>query len=359
PLYSLQLFQLAEDGACCLGLLLHHLIADPRSCQIYLDELLEYYQRLVADPDGAAPPASATPFRYWAEREARASSHEPDDGRVSAQRAWWSRQPWNRASTLPADRPVTSTDRGSAQSIVAALTEDETIALRDEALAAFRVTLEELILCALAIALANRTGANTVTITTHSDARDEFSDIDLSRSLGLYTLPCLHLCEVPSGSLGDQINALKEQLRQTQQHRLSYATWIQGDVPAHVIHLGQIHFQYRDAIELPDKIDGTPWQLISWQRRTPRDGTRPGLLELDCTEVATRLTVTLIYSQQAHEHTTAQALSDALLSTLRDMIDHSRDSQISAVPSDFPLAEMDASELSVLAALIEQSESSD
>ncbi|WP_134635267.1 non-ribosomal peptide synthetase, partial [Pseudomonas aeruginosa] len=171
------------DGSQRLLLVIHHLVVDGVSWRILLEDLQTAYRQLQAG-QAVALPAKTSAFKAWAER---LQAHARDGG-LEGERGYWLAQLEGVSTELPCD------DREGAQSVRhvrsarTELTEEATRRLLQEAPAAYRTQVNDLLLTALARVIGRWTGQADTLIQLEGHGREElFEDIDLTRTVGWFT----------------------------------------------------------------------------------------------------------------------------------------------------------------------------
>ncbi|WP_134393221.1 non-ribosomal peptide synthetase, partial [Pseudomonas aeruginosa] len=171
------------DGSQRLLLVIHHLAVDGVSWRILLEDLQTAYRQLQAG-QAVALPAKTSAFKAWAER---LQAHARDGG-LEGERGYWLAQLEGVSTELPCD------DREGAQSVRhvrsarTELTEEATRRLLQEAPAAYRTQVNDLLLTALARVIGRWTGQADTLIQLEGHGREElFEDIDLTRTVGWFT----------------------------------------------------------------------------------------------------------------------------------------------------------------------------
>jgi amino acid adenylation domain-containing protein/non-ribosomal peptide synthase protein (TIGR01720 family) len=174
-------FQLGASQPGRLLLLVHHLVIDALSMPILLEDLAAAYEQLNAGQAVQLPPKT-TSFQYRAKRlveyaHSPAMQHEFD---------YWRGLPWEQLAPLPVDFPENRQDTSFtwAGRLFTQLSPAETTALLDVA-RRDGAHIQEVLLAALAYALARWAGQDTIQILVMGHGRyPVFPDIDLSRTIG-------------------------------------------------------------------------------------------------------------------------------------------------------------------------------
>ncbi|WP_437308122.1 SDR family NAD(P)-dependent oxidoreductase [Sorangium sp. So ce388] len=182
PLVRAALFSLGGDCGSRLLLVVHHLIADIMSLRIFVQDLEHAYRQLTLGQPVQLPAATAS-FRSWAEKVDRLARA----GAFRDELDYWLSQGRAGAEDLPGDSPLPAETRVASASLV--LAEAETRALL-EAARRLRVSMGDLCLSSLALALAARTNRTAHLVDVEGLGRDAAlagEDLDVSRTIGWFT----------------------------------------------------------------------------------------------------------------------------------------------------------------------------
>ncbi|QSQ23764.1 non-ribosomal peptide synthase/polyketide synthase [Pyxidicoccus parkwayensis] len=340
PLLRAALFQLGA-GQQRLLLAVHHLAVDAVSWRVLLEDLESTYLQLEQGQQVMLP-ARSTSFQAWARRlESHAGSPA-----LEAESALWLDEARQHVAPLPADATGPNT-RASERSISVALEAEETKLLLQEVPSAWRAHINDVLLTALAQALAGWTGQSHVLVDVEGHGREElFPDVDLSRTVGWFTSLTPVLLPAPSGvSTGDGLRAVRDSLRRLPHHGLGFgllrwmgpadtATRLQALPTAQVAfnYLGQL-----DATVASSRFFSLADEPIG--PLTAPSGTRFHPLEVNGSVLGGCLRVSFGYSESLHSAATIEQLAQRFVQHLRDLISsrHSEDAR-RFTPSDFPLA---------------------
>jgi amino acid adenylation domain-containing protein/non-ribosomal peptide synthase protein (TIGR01720 family) len=356
PLVRAALFDLGLDEPRRLLLVVHHLAVDAVSWRILIEDL-ETACRQVARGEPAAPPPTTTSFRRWARRLAEHAA----SGVRDAELPYWLDERRRGVVSLPRDGATGGNSEGSARGVTVALTAEETVALLQEVPAAYHTRTEEVLLAALAGAVASWTGERTVLVDVEGHGREDlFDDLDLSRTVGWFTSVHPLLLELPAGrDPGSLLKAVKEQVRAVPGRGIGYGLLRYAHADSSHFFCGlpaaEIGFNYLGRI---GAIDGAaaratlfaPAREGSGPARAPR-AERAHLLEIDGVIAGGRLEVRWVYGEQVHARETVAAAAGAFLDSLRRLIAHCRSPEAGGyTPSDFPDVDLDQGSLEDLLA---------
>ncbi|HEV2735902.1 MAG TPA: condensation domain-containing protein, partial [Longimicrobiaceae bacterium] len=160
-------------------LVAHELVADAASWPLLLEDLAAAYGQLARGQE-AQLPAKTTAFKAWAEELAAQAGGDA----LAAEADFWREE-------LPGDRAPLPTDHGgagteeTARTVVTALDAELAREVTDELPRARRAEPDEVLLSALAAALAGWTGARSALVDVARDARAaDAGDADYSRTVG-------------------------------------------------------------------------------------------------------------------------------------------------------------------------------
>ena len=203
-----------------LVLMIHHLVVDGVSWRILLEDLnIAWAQHVNGQP--VELPAGGTSFARWS---ALLAEHARHPEVVGLAEAW--RQVAATPTVLPAVRPQVDT-RDRAGSLSESLDSETTRALLGDVPAAFHAGVQDILLIAFGMALAEFLGTGGapvgIDVEGHGRAEELAGDVDLSRTVGWFTTKYpvaltvggLSWAQVTAGdaALGKLVKDAKEQLR--------------------------------------------------------------------------------------------------------------------------------------------------
>ena len=195
------------DGAQRLLLVVHHLAVDGVSWRILLEDLQQAYRN-------AALPAKTSAYQVWAQ-QLQAHAQTLDD-----QLPYWQAQ--TASADLPCDNPQGGLQNRLGSKLEIRLTAEHTRQLLQDAPAAYRTQVNDLLLTALARVISRWSGQSATLIQLEGHGREDlFDTVDLSRTVGWFTslFPvCLHA----EGELSAAIKSVKEQLRAVPHKGIGY-----------------------------------------------------------------------------------------------------------------------------------------
>ncbi|HZN20448.1 MAG TPA: amino acid adenylation domain-containing protein [Micromonosporaceae bacterium] len=333
-------------------LVAHHLVVDTVSWQVLLEDLGTAYHQLT---EGAAVelPAKTTDFARWA----RGLTELARSDRVADQARWWLDRLPQQAPALPADGDPSAPDvEGDCDVIEATLDEAATAQLLAPAHRAYRTRPDELLLAALALAVAGWAGAPRLLVDVEGHGRDIVAGgADVSRTVGWFTTltpAWLDLTGVDRHSLAAVIKAVKEQLRAMPGRGAPYglARWLRGDDLARRLSelpRAEISFNYLGRLDQGAPADGW-FELASEPVPADRHPANPRPYPVDVVAAVRggRLHLYLTYSTRHRSRDAMQRLAEGYRDALRAIVEHCMSPGAGGpTPSDFPLAEVDQGQL--------------
>ncbi|MFD8807983.1 amino acid adenylation domain-containing protein [Streptomyces sp. NPDC059597] len=340
PLVRFEFFRLGEGRPDQLAVIAHHLVADPTSLRILVEDLRTALLALGAGQTVALP-AKTTSWQSWARRLASYAGTQP----VRSQRSYWTDLVGNASGTVPfdtAELPDADT-AADAREVVARLGAEETTELLHAVPAAHNCRIDELLLAALSRTLGDWTGSPRTLVDLRRHTRDRiFGDIDLARTVGwLDTVHPVGLVSEPDGTPETTLKSVKEALRAVPEGGLGWELLRQGNDPV-PDSPAQLLFEYTGQLHEPSPATDGFTALGPAGPATSPLGRRPYPLAVRASVSGGRLTVTWEYSTRLHHQQTVERLSERFLAELRAL---TADGDITPVPSDFPLARVDRSQL--------------
>jgi len=187
--------------------IVHHLAVDGVSWRILLDDLGDAYAQARRGAPVALP-AKTSSFKAWSECLQRWAAGPA----LAAEADWWQRQLAAPTAPLPIDDPAAPNRESDLRHAPMTLDAATTRRLLEEAPAAYRTGIDDLLLAALLLALAEWSGAPRHVLDLESHGRAElFADIDLGRTVGWFTSLYSLALTLPAGEdLGAIIKSIKE-----------------------------------------------------------------------------------------------------------------------------------------------------
>ena len=347
PVSRAGLLELGEDGQRLL-LVVHHLVVDGVSWRILLEDLEAAYEQLAHGRAVALPPKT-TSFGRWA---ARLAEHARAGG-FDAERGYWTDPARWSVAPLPVDFPGGENVEADEDRVAAALSEEETRALLQEAPRAYRTQINDLLLCALARALRRWTGEDRLLVDLEGHGREElFADVDLSRTVGWFTTIHPALLEVRGEPGGADLKRVKEQLRQVPNRGIGHGALrhLAGCEELSALPAAQVSFNYLGQFD--GTVSGDAFFALGRERTGPAAAPGSGrshLFEVSGMVEGGRLHLAWSFSRGLHRRATVEALVEGFVAELRGLVAHCALEEAGGyTPSDFPLAALSQEQLDAL-----------
>ncbi|WP_244237085.1 non-ribosomal peptide synthetase [Corallococcus llansteffanensis] len=329
-----------------LLLVVHHLAVDGVSLRPLLEDLESAYTRLERREPVALPPKT-TSFKSWAERLVE---HARSEALGRELPLWKSTED---VPPLPVDLPGGEDTPGSEALVTVTLGAEETKALLGEVPAAYRARVDEVLLAAVARAVARWTGGRKVRLELEGHGREAlFGDVDLSRTVGWFTSTFPLEVELPAeGSPGDGLRALRDARRRLPANGIGYgilrhlredtAQALRSSPHAEVgfNYLGQLDAAARgsERFALTEEPSG-PWHGAG--------GRRPHRLEVNAVVSEGRLKIAWAFSTNVHQRATIEAVAESFRASLRELMEgRSTPDAARRSTGDFPLARLSPASL--------------
>ncbi|PWB35747.1 non-ribosomal peptide synthetase [Pseudomonas sp. SDI] len=337
------------QGQQRLLLTVHHLVIDGVSWRVLLEDLQALYR-------GQALAAKTSAMGDWA---ARLLAYAGSDS-LRDEQAWWQAQLSATSRELPCDHPRGANLHRQAQTLSVQLSQEQTRQLLQDAPAAYRTQVNDLLLTALARVLCRWSGDSSVLVQLEGHGRETlFDEIDLTRSLGWFTSAYpLRLSPVNVEEAAGQaasIKTIKEQLRAVPHKGLGYGVlrYLAGTPTREAMaalpqaritfnYLGQFDQQFSsDALFQPlDAPAGVAHDL---------DAPLPNWLSVDGQVYGGHLQLRWTFSTERYAVQTIDELSRAYIGELASLIEHCRQpGNGSFTPADFPLAQLSQEQVDAL-----------
>ncbi|RON48837.1 non-ribosomal peptide synthase/polyketide synthase [Pseudomonas frederiksbergensis] len=341
-----------DDGSQRLLLAIHHLVVDGVSWRILFDDLQTAYRQLSAG-EPLQLPAKTSAAKAWAEHlqtYARSAA-------LQQELAYWQHQLQGADVALPWDNPEGGQQNRHALTVRTQLNKALTRQLLQDAPAAYRTQVNDLLLTALARVMVRWTGADSTLIQLEGHGREElFDGVDLTRTVGWFT--SLYPAKLtPTADLGGSLKQIKEQLRGIPNKGIGFGALAHlgddaaraalGQLPAPRLtfnYLGQFDGSFTEA-------DGALFVPSSEAAGDELDAGAPlaNHLALNGQVYGGELNLGWTFSREMFNEATIQQLADDYALELQALIAHCCEAgQHGVTPSDFPLARLSQAQLDAL-----------
>ncbi|WP_151772315.1 non-ribosomal peptide synthase/polyketide synthase [Streptomyces abyssomicinicus] len=335
PLLAAGLFTAGPGRPAFLLLVAHHLVVDAVSWRILRDDLeTAYHQAVRGEPVDLGE--RTTSYRDWARGLAQHVAGGGLDHEVPH---------WEEAVTAAEPLPGrVLPDAGASRTLTVELDEEDTEALLRSAPTAYRTRVNDVLLAALALALARWTGGKRVRLDLESHGREDLLDgVDLSRTVGWFTTvhPVALSVDTPDDLCPGRdwralVKSVRRQLRAVPGNGIGFGA-LRAYGPPEVrarlggeAALGQVVFNYLgqlDARPAADAAQGAgliraPHGSLG-QDHDPRDGGSH-LLEVGGAVRHGRLTFTWNHRPAVHDTETVRRVATDFAEALRHIARHAR-----------------------------------
>jgi amino acid adenylation domain-containing protein/non-ribosomal peptide synthase protein (TIGR01720 family) len=340
------LFDLGPERGLRLLLAVHHLAVDGVSWRVLLEDLNSACQQLLrGDPVRLAP--ATLPFLCWArrlhEQVARCG--------LGAQLPYWAAQLAGPFAPIPIDHDLGPNTFGSAETVTEVLDEARTRALLRQAGRAYRTEISELLVAALARALARWTGEETVGFDLEGHGRESVvPGADIARTVGWFTSLFPVRLRVADGEWPRRVlMSVKEEMRAIPDRGVGYGLlrYLSPDpavreqlvpaTPPQVLfnYLGQLDPAFSSAGLFAHAAEEHGAYENPHNRRSHLVAVNGSVSE-GC------LRTEFAYSRNVHRRETIEAFAAAFRRALSELVAHCLTPGAGgATPSDFPLARLD------------------
>jgi amino acid adenylation domain-containing protein/non-ribosomal peptide synthase protein (TIGR01720 family) len=340
------------DGSQRLLLAIHHLVVDGVSWRILLEDLQSVLQQLLQQQPVSLP-VKTSALQAWGERlQAHAGS-----AAMAEELGYWQQQLQDVALDIPCDQPQGGQQNRHAHTVYTTLGADLTRQLLQQAPAAYRTQVNDLLLAAFARVIGRWTGHANTLIQLEGHGREElFDDLDLTRSVGWFT-SIFPLKLSAATDLDASIKRVKEQLRAIPNKGIGFALLrylgppaVQQTLAALAIpritfnYLGQFDGSFATQQEALFVPSGEPKGL-----EQSLDAPLDNWLSINGQVYGGELSLGWTFSRERYQPATIQRLADDYAEELRQLIEHCCQPRTCGLtPSDFPLAQLTQAQLDAL-----------
>ncbi|WP_438301188.1 non-ribosomal peptide synthase/polyketide synthase [Pseudomonas sp. NMS19W] len=351
PLLRAVLANLA-DGSQRLLLVIHHLAVDGVSWRILLEDLQTAYQQ-ASNGQALSLPAKTSAFKDWSEHLQRYANSPA----LQEELAYWQACLSDVSTDLPCKRVDAGQQNRLAQTVQTRLDAELTRQLLQEAPAAYRTQVNDLLLTALARVIGRWSGQSSTLIQLEGHGREElFDGVDLTRTVGWFT-SLFPVRLTPAEGAGDSIKQIKEQLRSIPNKGIGFGALRHlGDAEAQsslkALPIPRITFnylgQFDGSFEADDGALFAPAPDNAGLEQSP-DAPLGNWLTLNGQVYGGELSVGWTFSEERFDSATIEALARDYADELAALIAHCLTPGVEGLtPSDFPLAGLSQAQLDSL-----------
>nr|WP_256581894.1 non-ribosomal peptide synthetase [Pseudomonas sp. S09G 359] len=351
PLLRGVLLTLPQGGQRLL-LAVHHLVVDGVSWRILFEDLQLAYEQL-HNGQPLRLPAKASPFKAWSDRlHALAGQAE-----LRQESDYWQARLSPVHSDLPGRRNVPVALMREAVTVTTRLDASVTRQLLQQAPAAYRTQINELLLAALSRVICRWTGRSSLGLMLEGHGREDlFDELDLTRTVGWFTNK-YPVCLTPGVTVAQSIQSIKEELRAVPNKGLGFGALRYLGVDADQQRLRNqalpcVTFNYLGQFDASfDQDQGALFVPSSEAAGSERDSEAPlgNLLSLNGQVYGGVLNVGWTFSAAMFDSEVIQALADDYARELQALVEHCvAPDVVGLTPADFPLAGVTQAQLDAL-----------
>ena len=327
--------------------IMHHLLVDGVSWRILWADLVSLYEQMQRGDSLSLPPRTSS-FKSWA---IRLREYAQRDEMVGERAYWLAQLPRLRTDALfdhmsgvaklveSKQHSTGSTLRaGDREEIGVRLTPEQTEALIRRVPRALHTRVNEVLLTALLMALAEYTGRDDIPVMMEGHGREPlFEDVDVSRTVGWFTTHFPVRVAVDDDPIVS-LKAIKECLRSVPKNGIGYGMLRYFGGQLHNS-LPQVLFNYLGQIDQHFHDGGRSWQPVAEPTGDDMDPDMPVsyLLEVNGVIAEECLTVGFVFPPAVISREQAGTLAEKTRRQLLDLIARAEKPQgHSITPSDFP-----------------------
>ena len=341
PLVRMAYFDMGVRVPGRLLIVVHHLAMDGISWGILLEDLQTAYQQLARrEPVQLLPKTTA--FRDWASKLVQYADSES----LHQELAYWAKAATGPIAELPIDNARGQNVEGATESVTISLGTAETQALLHDVHDAYHTEINDLMLTALAQALARWTRSSTIVFDLEGHGREPiFDDVDLSRTVGWFTTLYPVYVTLPNvNDPGDCLKMVKETLRHI--HGMGYGLLrylgpSEARRTLRSLPRAEISFNYLGQVDLPGQMDqllGETWLAPAAESRGSDRGPRnrrTHLVDVNGAITGGQLHLEWSYSEDQYRRATIERLAAEFKRALQELIAHCRSLEAGGfTPSD-------------------------
>jgi amino acid adenylation domain-containing protein/non-ribosomal peptide synthase protein (TIGR01720 family) len=350
PVLRMALYDFGGGLPDQLLIIIHHMVVDGVSWRILLEDLQSSYLQITRG-EVIQLPLKTSSIKQWAEC---LDAYERTGSPISESEYWLEEERLS-ARPLPLDYPEGDNVESSIETVSVTLQDEETRSLLRDVPRAHKALINDVLLTAVASALVNWTGRETLLIDLEAHGREELSeDLDLSRTVGWFTSIFPVILKLQTGRpIDEALMSVKEQLSRVPNKGINYGIlrYSSGEnalvKKLQALPRAQVSFNYLGQFD--QALDQASLFSLSLKPKgysfNP-DAIRPHLLYISGGILRGRLQMNYTYSRNLYDRATIEGVANDFIAALRTLIQGRHDG--AAAPytiDDFPLAELSPDEL--------------
>ncbi|UFH49859.1 non-ribosomal peptide synthase/polyketide synthase [Pseudomonas sp. KNUC1026] len=343
------------DGSQRLLLAIHHLAVDGVSWRVLLEDLPRAYQQL-QQGQPLKLPAKTSSVQAWAQK---LQGYAQSDT-LQAELGYWKTLLAGAPADLPVDNAQGGLQASHAGQASTHLPRELTRKLLQQAPAAYRTQINDLLLTALAQVISRWTGQADVLLELEGHGREElFDDADLTRTVGWFT-SVFPVRLATSASLGESIKQVKESLRAIPAKGIGFgALRYLGDAQAQqalaALPVPRITFNYLGQFDGSFASDDGQALFAPAPENSGAEQCEQAPLQnwlsINGQVYNGELSLGWSFSREMFDEATVQRLAADYAQQLQALVEHCCAAEAGGVtPSDFPLAQITQAQLDRLPA---------
>lgn len=346
PLIKTAIFQ--TDFGDHLLIVIHHLVTDGVSWRILLEDFAAGYQMAIKG-EPVVFQEKTTSFKEWGNvlnQYTRTSLFEKE-------RDYWRKIESTVVPSLPKDNDVKRKLSKDTVALSVELTGEETQQLLTDVHRPYRTEINDILLCALGLAIEEWTGNRKVAVILEGHGREEIiQGLDVSRTVGWFTAQYPVVLEIfNEGSLSSIITTTKETLRNIPNKGVGYGlrrylTEASNTEAADALLQPEITFNYLGQFDNETQTEFFGPSTYDMGSQVHPDSTAlyglnfSGIIRNGC------LAITCSFNKQEYLRETITLQLDRFKNHLKDIINHCATKKDQEwTPSDFSAADLEMEEM--------------
>ncbi|MEA5516075.1 non-ribosomal peptide synthetase [Nodularia sp. UHCC 0506] len=357
-LMQVALFNLGQNQAKRLLIVIHHLAVDGISWRILLEDLQQAYQQLLQN-EAVQLPLKTTSFKRWSEflhDYAQSSKLQPEI-------EYWLTTASKFIAPLPIDYPDGDNIVELANKVLVSLSVEETKALLQDLPIAYHTQINDVLLTALVQTFTQWTGGNCLLVDLEGHGRESINNnINLTRTVGWFTsiFPVVLKLNGISQPI-EALQAIKEQLQNLPNRGIGYGVLRYLNQTSLTTQLqslpkAEIRFNYLGQLDqiLPESSMFKHIKQTVGNSRSLRSHRRY-LIDINGFVLGGQLQMEWTYSEQIHQRSTIAQLAQGFMEELRSLLALCQSGTFSNWTSaEFPEANLSQQDLEQFLAKINQ-----
>lgn len=339
PLFRGVLFERSE-GKEWLLLTAHHLIVDAVSWRILLEDLNRILQAMAADRPMPLL-ARTDSYQTWADALSAYRQNKVDE-----ELGYWLQVAQTFEPPWTADKSFGAMTIEDTETIHAEWSREDTTRLLTMANRAYNTRPGDLLVTALALACRAASGKSQFTIEMESHGREAIAaDVDVSRTVGWFTAIYPVRLALPDTDKGEQLKAVKEQLRAVPNQGIGYgALAMDHKIPLPAART--IRFNYLG--EIDDRMQDSMFELAEYAtgQEQADENTFDTLLDLMPYIRNKQLRMSVMYSTKDFQPAVLDRFVQIYTDQLQELLDYCcAKTEVDFTPSDFDTTSLNQDEL--------------